>query len=269
MLRVLLTGASGYLGHWLAPLLEIHPGVELVTAGRGRESDVPLYLDDAKAVRLALEVVAPDMILNAAACSRMSECEADPDLARRINVEAVRALASTGARLLQVSTDLVFDGTRAPYSSSDPPSPVSVYGRTKADGESAAAGPDNLVVRLPLLFGPSFDGKRGATDMIRAGLDAGRPMHLYDNEYRTPLHVADAAQALVGLLLDASETGIVHLAGADRLSRYELALRFCQAAGVQLVDCHAVDCSSPLRPPDVSLVGRKAATPLDLALASC
>lgn len=247
MTRVLLTGATGYLGHHVESQIRAR-GLELVIAGR-RAADVPLDLADPASIQGALESVEPDLILNLAAVSSVGICETEPDLAERGNRDAPAVLAGSGLRLLHVSTDLVFGGDRAPYASTATPDPLNVYGRTKAQGEAAVDAGGGLVVRLPLLFGPSFDGCRGATDMIRGE----QRVSLYTNEYRTPLHVADAATALVDLLLT-DRTGVLHVAGQERVSRWDFGCRFTAVAGIAADHIVPGECDDPTRPRDVSLV---------------
>jgi dTDP-4-dehydrorhamnose reductase len=154
-------------------------------------------------------------------------------------------------RIVLVSTDLVFDGTAAPYAREAAPAPLGAYARSKARAEEAVRGAGGVVVRVPLLFGPSFDGRRGATDMIRS---AAGPLPLFTNEFRTPLHAADAARGLVELALAAAGPATLHLAGPERVSRYELGRRFLAASGLAGPRLDPVECADPLRPRDVSLV---------------
>jgi len=221
-------------------------------------------LADPSGIQSAVEEAAPDLILNLAALSSVGGCASDPQLALLANRDAPAALAASGVRVVHVSTDLVFGGANAPYTSAASPDPVSVYGSTKAAGELPVVAAGGLVVRLPLLFGRSFDGRRGATDMIRSG----QPISLYTNEHRTPIHAADAAAALLELALT-DRAGVVHAAGAERISRWDLGQRFAASAGVSVDHVTAGECDDPTRPRDVSLVSDWACPrALDAALAS-
>jgi dTDP-4-dehydrorhamnose reductase len=248
--RVLLLGSTGFLGHHLRAELA-RRGLDVLTAGR-RGADLALDLEEPEAIPARLRDLAGVRVLHAAALSSLASCEASPERASRVNTVAAARLAEVvvGA-LLYVSTDLVFDGTAAPYRAGDPPRPRSVYGRTKAEAEAAVLAAGGRVARLPLLFGPSFDGRRGATDMIRASTGS---VTLYTNEHRTPLHVADAARGLVELLLEDEDTDLRQLAGHERVSRYELGLRFVASAGLPLDRIRPGENDDPLRPRDVSLV---------------
>ena len=248
---VLITGASGYLGRYVVEELRGR-GLSVKTAGR-TACDVDLDLADAVSIARAMDVAKPRLVVNLAAMSRMARCEDDPGLALDCNGKAPQLLAARAdCRLLQVSTDLVFAGDAAPYRSDDLPRPLSMYGRSKAEGERL---PDHcLVVRLPLLFGRSSDGQSGATDLLRRWMTAEAAVALFDNEYRTPLHVEDAARGIADLLLDPGIRGIRHLAGPERISRYGLAERFCAAVGLPLQAFQQGVCEDPKRPRDVSLV---------------
>ncbi len=262
-LRVLLTGATGYLGSFL--LVELQGrGVRVVTGGR-RGCEVDLDLGDLDSIAAAVSRSSADAVLNAAALSSVRACESDRGLALAVNGRAAGLLAeAVGGRCLQVSTDLVFDGCGAPYGPQAAPAPLSCYGSTKAEGERAVLAAGGAVVRVPLLIGPSPDGGRGATDRLRATLQEGRALDLYTDEYRTPLHAADAARGLADLLLCGGR-GISHLAGHERVSRWELGRRFCALHGLPS------DLFRPVRRPvgrprDVSLSGRSCGRSLDAAL---
>jgi len=265
---VLLTGASGYLGRYLVPELTSR-GLAVRTAGR-TGCDVGLDLGDAGSIADALEAARPRFLVNLAAMSRVADCQANPALAMQCNGKAPQQMAlSAGCRFLQASTDMVFAGDAAPYAAGDPPRPVSSYGSSKAEGERLR-GDDWLVVRLPLLFGKSADGKSGATDLLRRWMESADPVTLFDNEFRTPLHAEDAARALADLLLDPQARGIRHAAGPDRVSRWELAERFCAAARLPLGGFLRGVCDDPARPRDVSLSADwRPSRPLDEALAGC
>ncbi len=252
-LRILVTGASGFLGGFVQSAVRAARHELLTTARRSGDAAVDLT---APGIAAALaQGLRPDVVLHLAATSRLDECERDAERARAVNAAAVEALAEQfGARLLAVSTDLVFDGRHAPYGANDPVAPLSVYGLSKAEGEERARAHGARVVRLPLLFGNDAQG-RGASASLRATLRQGRVASLYTNEYRTPLHAADAAAALVELVVDPAGPGLLHLAGPERLSRWELGRRFAQRHGLPLDLLQPVECLDPLRPRDVSLRG--------------
>jgi dTDP-4-dehydrorhamnose reductase len=229
----LVLGGRGFLGaHVVAAL-----GGDVVSASResGPVKASRFVRLDARTpgdLEKVLAEVRPSRIFDCAAYSSVAEAENQPDLAKLMNVEVPRALASwcakSGARLVHVSTDLVFGGKPPPpsgFREEDATSPVSEYGRSKVAGETALleACPAASIVRLPLIYGDSYGRGRGASDSLLVALANGlRPMLLTD-EWRTPIEVGNAAAALVELsTLDAS--GILHIAGPDRISRYDLGM---------------------------------------------
>jgi dTDP-4-dehydrorhamnose reductase len=222
-----------------------------VIAGR-TGCDVRLDLADPDAIPSAVREARAELVIHAAALASLAACEADPARADAVNHRAAQHLAEAArGRIAFVSTDLVFDGTAPPYASEASPAPVGVYSRSKAAAEGAVRAAGGLVVRVSLLFGKSFDGRRGATDMIRS---ATAPLRLFTNEHRTPLHAADAARCLVELALARSGPATLHLAGPERVSRFELGRRFLAASGFSAPRLEPAECSDPLRPRDVALV---------------
>lgn len=256
--RALVTGATGFLGPFVVAALK-RRRARVVGVGR-RGGDVSVDLVHVDTRREVLVASAPDVVVHLAAMSRMGDCAADPDRARLVNALLPGALAEAmGGRLLMVSTDLVFDGRAAPYRATDPVAPLSTYGMTKAEGEERVRAAGGKVVRLPLLFGPD-PAFRGATGMIRAALMARKSVALFPNEYRTPLHAADAAVAIAGIAArmaegDAAVPFVQHLPGPERLSRWELGQRFCAVHGLPAELLVPVECEDAARPRDVSLAG--------------
>lgn len=257
-LRILITGATGFLGGHVLAAVQAAGHVACATARSGGQVAVDLAAPGmADAV---VEALRPDVVLHLAAMARVADCELDAERAQRVNVDVAARLAQRfGARLLAVSTDLVFDGRSAPYAATDPVSPLSAYAATKAAAEERVRLLGGRVVRLPLLFGPDARA-RGATASLRRTWQSNDRAVLFTNEYRTPLHAGDAARALVGLAVDPSGPVLVHLAGPERVSRWELGRRFAQVLGVASSQLLPAECQDPLRPRDVALIPTIAAT---------
>ena len=197
-MTLLVTGATGYLGR------------ELLRQG---DAAGPRFdIRDEAVVREALESLRPTAVINTA--YRVDDRAATCDGA----VNVARAAAAIGARLVQVSTDVVFDGEKgSPYVESDEPTPITDYGRDKADAERGvlAAHPEALVVRTSLIYGGPEPGPQE-----RMAADPGATF--FTDEFRCPVCVGDLAAALLELA-GTGEAGILHVAGADRVSRAELA----------------------------------------------
>jgi dTDP-4-dehydrorhamnose reductase len=249
-MRILLTGASGFLGHYLAKEIRSR-GFPLATAGRSH-CELALDLAEPESLGPCLRGARADLVIHAAAMASLAACEADPAGADAVNHRASRRLAEWArGRIVLVSTDLVFDGRAAPYRSDAPTAPLGAYARSKAAAEAAVRAAGGLVVRLPLLVGRGFGGRPSATDTIRS---ATAPLALFTNEHRTPLHAADAARGIVELALRRPGPGTLHVAGPERVSRFELGRRFLAASGLTGVRLEPAECTDPLRPRDVSLV---------------
>jgi dTDP-4-dehydrorhamnose reductase len=265
-MRVLLTGASGQLGAYL--LRELRERDEEVIAWTGSRTGAlfgvplrPVDLANTDGVASAFAEARPERIIHAAGLTTIAACHREPAQAEQVNTRATVLLAELSGRsrasLLFISTDLVFDGERGWYRETDSPSPLSVYGRTKAAAEQAVlAHPAGAVVRVSLLFGPGLAGRRTFFDEQAAALREGRPCTLFEDEWRTPLGLLPAARAL--LAVAASDyRGLLHLGGPERLSRLEMGRRLAAFLGCDpssLVPATRASAASPEpRPRDTSL----------------
>jgi len=221
--RLLVTGGSGYLG---GELLRRAPGA-VGTAHTGA-GEVRLDVRDAGAVARVVESVRPDAVIHTAYAR-------DGDGAWETNVAGARnvalAAAAAGARLVHVSTDVVFAGDAGrPYVEDDPPRPVTAYGRAKAVAEAAvhAADPGAAVVRTSLIYGGPSPSPHERAVLAAAGgvLD----MAFFTDEIRCPVHVSDLADALLELA-GLAHAGPLHVAGGDAVSRHGFARLVAEAAG--------------------------------------
>ena len=177
-MRVLLTGAAGQLGQAL--IAATPEGIELLPSSRrGGDGLLALDLADAKACRMAVNQYRPDWVLNAGAYTAVDQAEAEPELAHAVNGTAPRAFAEAiqecGGRLLQLSTDFVFNGQQgSPYRVDQSRDPLGVYGASKACGEEAVeellvGNNQGVVLRTSWVMGPV--GKNFALTMLRLHRD--------------------------------------------------------------------------------------------------
>jgi dTDP-4-dehydrorhamnose reductase len=264
-MRYLITGASGQLGSYLLRELRGRVTLSAWSGSKGGELFgiplVPVELTNHEKITTAFAAARPEVVIHCAALARIADCYRDPARARQVNVAATEVLAGLSSRartrFVFVSTDLVFDGQHGRYREEDVPSPLSVYGHTKHAAENhALANAQGAVARVSLLYGPSINGRTSFFDEQTTALRARRNLTLFTDEWRTPLHLRTAAQALAALA--ASEvTGILHIGGPERLSRYEMGVRLAASLGADASVIKGVtQTSAPApepRPRDVSL----------------
>ena len=220
MTRWLVTGAGGQLGSDLVSVLT-DSGDEVVGFTRA-----DLDIADERAVRRAVDEVWPDVVVNAAAYTRVDDAETHEDDAYRVNATGpgVLAIATAGrARLLHVSTDYVFDGTgSSPYAEDAPAAPRSAYGRTKLAGERAAFSvhPDVYVVRTAWVYGATG----GNFVKTMASLESTREtVSVVDDQRGSPTWSRDLAIALATLGRSGAAPGVYHVTGSGETTWYGLA----------------------------------------------
>ena len=226
MAGLLITGSSGYLGGELARQAPDATGTYL-SATRPRA--VQLDVRDPAAVARLMRDRRPEAVIHTA------YREGGDEPAREVNVggtgNIARAAGEVGARLVHVSTDLVFDGALGrPYAEDDPPRPLLEYGRQKLAGEQAVreALPSALVVRTSLIYGGAEPSRHER--LVLDAADRRASARFFRDELRSPVQVGDLAAALLELA-SSDAAGILHVAGADGVSRYEFARLVAAAAG--------------------------------------
>ncbi|HEV3119925.1 MAG TPA: SDR family oxidoreductase [Gemmataceae bacterium] len=264
--RLLITGASGQLGSYLlraaaARRTEVIAWSGTQTGERHGFRLCPVDFTAPDRIREAWRQARPGAIIHAAALASVALCRQDPELAHSVNVRGTSVLAElaahAGTRLVLVSTDLVFDGEKGGYREGDDPKPLSVYGKTKLAAEEAVlAYPGNTVVRVSLLFGPSLGRQTNFFDQQLTALRERTPIRLFADEWRTPIGMPFASQALLEIARS-QNTGILHLGGPDRMSRLEMGLRLARYLGLGVSSIIATNRdaapSSEPRPRDTSL----------------
>lgn len=272
--RLLVAGASGFVGGRVLEALA--PGMDAsgTCRSRPRPGLDALDLADRDAVRRLLDARRPDLVINCAALAEPDACEKDPAAARRANTDGPRALAEAcaerGARLLHLSTDLVFDGARGRYSEDDEARPLSVYGRTKLEGERAVleSCPSAAVVRVSLVYGFSLCGRPSFLEWLLGELNGGRRPRLFVDQWRTPTPMAQLPQVLLRLA-DSGAAGVFHWGGAERVSRLDFGRTVCAVFGLDASRLEPLEMKSfgyaATRPADCSLRSEKLAALLGLA----
>jgi dTDP-4-dehydrorhamnose reductase len=260
-MRILITGGTGQLGRALRAALATHD----VTAPGHAELDVT----DAAAVEAAFNAHRPQAVVHCAALTDTTRCERDPQLAHAVNVtgtgNVAKAAARTGAVLIAVSTNEVFDGTKgAPYVESDATHAANAYGASKLEGELRATlvDPDVRIVRTSWLYGD------GGTNFVAKALAAareGRPLRFVTDEITTPTSTRDLADAIRTLIERDAPPGVYHLANDGEASRYDWARAILEQAGLNVpieavttAELRAHGYDGPAKPPYSVLANTRA-----------
>ena len=245
---LLVTGASGLLMNTMLPdlakVFEIHAlyhqtpsdgkGVHWHRCNLAADALEPLFVQ-----------VEPDIVINAAAISTDRECSSHPDRATEINTHLPRSIAQLCSqyrcKMIHLSTDQVYQGTRRDYLETDTAQPVNTYGRTKLAGEHEieSTNSDAVILRLALMHGlaraQSTPRKKPFSHTLIDQLVSGQPVRLFTDEYRTALYIDD----LTGLLLTIMTSdrkplvgGVYNAGGYERHSRHAYALQLCEVFGL-------------------------------------
>lgn len=254
-----VTGAGGLIGHHIvSEASRMAAGWTVLPVHRSH-----LDLTDSQALKSALRAGAPDVIFHCAAQARSPYCEAHPEEARQVNVEATRCLVENAgkARILFFSTDVVFDGLLGNYDERAAVNPLNVYARTKVDAEKIVLEPGrHCIVRTSLNAGRSPTGDRSFTEHLAQARKAGGTLRLFTDEFRNPLHARFTARAAWDLMLQ-DAVGLFHVAGADRLSRWQigdLIARYHPHITPPLEAVSLTSYQGPPRAPDTTLNCQKA-----------
>ena len=269
--RALVVGATGQVGAQMMKMLAVSrgPGYALPSSSGQPVPDGFLSLDLATLDEVGAERLLSSYCLDSVYCvagmTDVERCEDSSDLAWRTNARGPAVLAAhaqqRGVPFLCYSTEYVFDGDPqhpGPYTETDPARPLSVYGRSKLEGEHAvlAAHPGALVLRTTVVYGPDERGKNYVYSLMRH-LGAGRRMRVPSDQVSTPTYNRDLVRTSVGMM-EAGASGIYHVCGPELLSRMEFALRIAAALGLD---------EDLLDPVPTCDLGQRAARPLAAGMA--
>lgn len=255
MKKVWITGANGLIGSYLqqtaarfAPDISVRPLTR---------NDFDIL--DSRTIEKEFKKDSPDLIIHCAAISTVAEAQKNPVEAKRINVDATRFLCELAHEIQFVffSTDLVFDGRKGNYVETDAGNPLHVYGETKFAAEQIVSrNPGHLVIRTSINGGVSKSGNRAFNEQLHHSLkNAGQGMTLFVDEFRNPIPAFETARA-VWELTEKHCTGIFHVAGAEKLSRWqigELLVKRWPDVTAKISSGSAKDFAGPPRALDTSL----------------
>ena len=250
-MRLLVIGGSGLLGYKVAKMASNEHETFLTYNYRSIQVEgcTALKLDkcDRKAVFELLEKINPDVVIDTAALHNVDYCETHPEEAWKVNVEGTRNVAEAckkvGAKIIFISTDYVFDGTKGYYTEEDAPNPLSYYAKTKLEAEKIIQSLDvNYIIARPsVIYGwnpnevsglKSSSGK-SVNFVVWAlqKLEKGEEIKAATDQYSSPTLADNLAEALL-VMASSEKQGIYHTAGKDCLNRYEFTLKIAEVFGL-------------------------------------
>jgi dTDP-4-dehydrorhamnose reductase len=265
MKRLLITGASGFLGYHL--LRVAAKEWEVFGTSHTHSFDfknaVAIDCDITNYIELGnyFDDIEPDAVIHAAAISDANFCQNNKELSYSVNVEATRNIAGICSDyhipFVFTSTDLVFDGRQGNYKEDAPKNPLSIYGEQKAiaEDELLKIYPEALIFRLPLLFGYPEANTSNYLAKFLSAIGNRETVKLFHDEYRSVCGARSISEGILHLM--ERNTGVIHLAGKEKLSRYDFGMKVASAFGLDTSLLHL--CSqkelamAAPRPADVSL----------------
>jgi dTDP-4-dehydrorhamnose reductase len=240
MMRILITGSNGLLGQKLIAALRGDSEVELLATSRGEDrTAVPLGqcyramdITRKEDVDTVCDGFRPEVIIHTAAMTNVDACELDPANCRLQNITATEHLVNAakrhGSHFVFLSTDFIFDGKNGPYREDDAPAPLSVYGRSKLEGERMVqqAGLERwAIARTIIVYGVAKGLSRSNVVLWAKGaLEKGEPIKVVSDQWRMPTLAEDLADGCIRIAKQRA-TGIYHLSGPDGMSILELVQR--------------------------------------------
>jgi dTDP-4-dehydrorhamnose reductase len=233
-LRWLVIGASGLLGHSMVKhlanerceitgVVNTHPinikGINEISFNLANVQEIPLLVEKAK----------PDVVIHTAGLTNVDACEITEDIAQIIHSQAAEALATScklnKCKFVLISTDHLWDGKKSMMCEDDPLQPINAYARTKSNGERLVreTNPEALIIRTNF-FGEGLPWRKSISDWMVEKLSSGNKLHGFSDSFFTPISLVHLTKIIFDLAeLDAK--GIFHVAGSDRLSKYDFALK--------------------------------------------
>lgn len=246
MRRILVTGANGLLGQKLAELFAREMAYELLLTSKHPDSVflneqidyTPLDITAKREVRDLLLSFRPEWIINGAALTGVDACETQRDLSWRVNVTGVENLIDAakrvGAKIIQLSSDYVFDGRNGPYEENARPNPLNYYGKTKLAGENALriSKLPYVIVRTMILYGTGRQVKQNFALWLLERLREKKPVTVAEDQIGSPTLVDDLAYG-IAKVIERDKEGTYHISGPDLISRYDFAVKLANVFGLE------------------------------------
>lgn len=272
MERLFITGGSGLLGSKFINLPGDHEIISTYNTNP-RDNAVKLDITDEADVVSKIESLSPDLVVHSAALTNVDYCEDHQDEADKINgqgtLNLVKACKKTGAKMIYVSTDFVFDGKKGMYQETDDTNPLSYYGLSKLKGEGHVqnSGIDYAIARVSVLYG--WHTNFNFTTWVLDELKDGNQINIVTDEYNSPTFADNAARAILNIYSEGKE-GIYHIAGDERISRFDFAKNIAKVFDLDETLINPILSEELIRkaerPMDSSLSVEKARNDLDVKL---
>ncbi len=243
---ILVTGANGFLGHYLISQL-LEQGMNIIATGKG-ECRLPferrgnfhyaeMDFSDPFAVHDVFEKYKPSVVVHAGAMSKPDDCEKDQWQAYVTNVESTITLLTNAeeckSHFIFISTDFIFSGDKGMYKEEDSAGPVNFYGKTKLEAEEAVQEyvGDWTIVRTVLVYGKPQAGRGNILTVVKEKLEKGEEYKVFNDQVRTPTYVEDLAAGILTIIHQRAK-GVFHLSGEEVLTPYEMALQAADHLGL-------------------------------------
>lgn len=234
--KILITGANGYIGSNLHAFLK-GTGHDVFGVSSKEVQGKNIYqlnLADPEKILSILVSTKPTVIVHTAALSSLEQCEKNPELANRVNVVTTRNLvqailkANKNIKFVFISSDYVFDGKRGNYREEEELNPQTVYGKTKASSEATIKEclENYAICRTANVYGNGGN----FFNFVLSALNQNKPVEVFNDAFYTPTYLHYLLDSLK-MLIELNFKGVIHVAGPERLSRYDFALKMAETLG--------------------------------------
>lgn len=265
-MKVLVTGANGFLGYYLCKKL-LNEGHYVIATGRGgcrlpfeNLSGFfyhPLDLTDVSQIDAVVRQQNPDHIIHAAAMGKPDECEEKKELAHLINTAGTYHLLNAASQqripFTYISTDFVFDGEVGNYDEDAIRNPVNYYGQTKLAAEKMVEQytAEWSIIRTVLVYGFPMTGRSNLLSIVQEKLGKGESYQVVNDQIRTPTFVEDLAEGIV-TIVQKKATGVYNICGEDVLTPFQMAVKAANYLGLEaslLIQTNSSDFNQPAKRP--------------------
>ena len=229
-MRLLITGSSGQLGTTLQDLLAKHYEIVCTTRHGNSNNTFNLNITNKIMLKEVLDATKPDLIINLAAMTNVDLCERDPSSAKQINLLGVENICNLfNGKIIQISSDYVFDGKMGPYSEDDNTNPISIYGKTKLLAEKVVLNhnDENIVLRTNVLYSYNSNTNACFVNWVVRSLKEKTQINVVNDQYNNPTWTKSISRVIL-LCIQKKISGLYHWGDRDILSRYQFSQKIAK-----------------------------------------